>query len=586
MMVILQKLKINFYDLLTLKRRIFIIFICSTLIPFLFVVLMSYNTIYLVVNNKIEEGIQRNIKQVELAFENALSNLNHVSQLLAFEGTIGKKLNTLLTSDEPYERSQLTSQLMSELNVITFTNPNVGLTLYYYKNEGNYMFENLPVRNDFVPENSPVLAEHYKTTYYGPHISNYRYDKQHVLSILRKVDLTNRDDVYVYVESGFKLTQNILDNGLDEKNNASYLFLDTNGNIAYSEIPEVFKTNSKFSDQFNDKDNGSFNGYFWFKQTSSQGWSVISVISKADYNKEINSWFYQMLIFSLLLLAVSLFLAWLLWKMVYRPLNIFNKEIRSMINSNYQPKSTRRSIPEFDYVLNQFRQMRERIWELFSEVQQKEKRRADLEVEKLLYQINPHFLMNTLNSVHWLAVMNGQHEIDRLVLSLSKLLYYNLGKLGQATTIREEIDALKQYLVLQQIRYDFEFKVQIEVDEAVLNTPIPRFILQPIVENSLYHGFSDDGYIQVNVRLDKDIKISIRDNGSGISEEDIEQLLNNEQEQHKKVGMGIGMNYVKRMIEAQYEGKAELKIESEKGKGTSIYLTLPVLQVVAEKLIK
>src|SRR4029079_11461760 len=136
-----------------------------------------------------------------------------------------------------------------------------------------------------------------------------------------------------------------------------------------------------------------------------------------------------------------------------------------MAQNRAQVVNVKTKIPEFDFLLNQFRQMREQIWELFAEVEHNEKRRVDLEVEKLLYQINPHFLMNTLDTVHWLALMNGQNEIDKLVLSLNKLLYYNLGKMGDTSTIGDEIEALKEYLQLQQIRYDFRFEVDIDVDE-------------------------------------------------------------------------------------------------------------------------
>ena len=305
----------------------------------------------------------------------------------------------------------------------------------------------------------------------------------------------------------------------------------------------------------------------------------MSVIPKADYNKEMNQWFVQILLFSLLFLGMSLLMAWLLWKMVYLPLNGFNREIKLMAQNRVQTVAVRTKIPEFDFLLHQFRQMREQIWNLFAEVEQKEKRRVDLEVEKLLYQINPHFLMNTLDTVHWLAVMNGQNEIDRLVSSLNKLLHYNLGKLGQASTIYEEIEALKQYLILQQIRYDFKFDVQMNVDEGVWNMPIPRFILQPLVENSLYHGLSDDGYIKVDVSLTNAIQISIHDNGSGMSEETIHNLLHNPEVENKKVGMGIGLNYVKRMLESQYGDQADLSIKSVIGKGTTIFVSLPIMEV-------
>ncbi|TXK86167.1 sensor histidine kinase [Paenibacillus sp. N3.4] len=565
---------------MTLKKRIIMIFLFSSLIPFISIGLISYYTIYSILTNKIQSGIQSNLKQVELSLESTISNLNHVSQQLAFEGSVGKKLDQLLSStdSQPYERVKMKSNLKDELSLITFTNPNIGLTLYYFQNDHSYDLENSGVKNSFSPEKLPLLAQYSGISYYGPHVSNNPFDNQYVLSALRKVELPNRDDVYVYIETGFHLTQSILNNDQTGVKN-SHIFLDNNGRIAYSELPNTFAMDTTFPGIENGKSSGTQNGFYWFRQESNQGWSIVSVIPKADYNKEMNRWFVQILLFSLVFLGMSLFLAWLLWKMVYRPLNGFNKEIKLMAQNRIQSGIAKTRIPEFDYLLDQFRQMKEQIWDLFAEVEQKEKRRVDLEVEKLLYQINPHFLMNTLDTVHWLAVMNGQNEIDRLVTSLNKLLHYNLGKLGQASTMQEEIEALRQYLILQQIRYDFQFDVQIHVDEEVLKMPIPRFILQPLVENSLYHGLSDDGFIRVEVKLTQTINISIHDNGSGMSEEIIQNLLNNSEVENRKVGMGIGMNYVKRMIDSQYGERAKLEINSVVGKGTSILLSLPLSEL-------
>ncbi|WP_248930941.1 sensor histidine kinase [Paenibacillus hamazuiensis] len=576
-----KKRGFSIYEYLTLRRRIFIIFLCSTLIPFLIIGLISYYAIYSILTNKIHTGIQSNLKQVELSLENTIGNLNHVSQQLAEGGTFGKKLDQLLSEQEPYWRSYLTDELKNELSILTFTNPSIGLTFYYFQKEDRYDFENLGVKEGFSAKKLPLLAQYYRISYYGPHISNNRFDNGYVLSALRQVDLPERDDVYVYIESSFKLTQNILSN--DQFGSAlSHIILDNGGRIAYSELPAVFPQDTVAGDFMSGGKSGVHGDYYWFKETSNQGWSVITVIPKTDYNKEMNRWLTQILLFSLLFLPVSVLLAWLLWKMVYRPLNDFNREIKLMSQNRQQTAAVRTKIPEFDYLLNQFRQMKKQIWELFAEVEQKEKRRIDLEVEKLLYQINPHFLMNSLDTVHWLAVMNGQQEIDRLVQSLNKLLYYNLGKLGQSSTVQEEIDALRQYLTLQQIRYDFQFDVRIHVDDDVLKVPIPRFILQPLVENSLYHGLNDDGYIQVDVRLNGSvIEVSIRDNGAGMSEETIHNLLHSREAEGRKVGMGIGMNYVKRMIESQYGERGKLSIESAVGQGTSIYLQIPISEVEA-----
>lgn len=561
---------------MTLKKRIFLIFLFSSLVPFLSIFILSYYTIDSIFDNKIESGILSNLRQVELSLGSSISNLNHISQQLAYGGTIGKQLDEVLQqTGNPFERMQAVNQLKSELNLITFTNPSIGLTTYYFQ-DGTTQFESFPVKSDFSPGKLPLLAKYYGISYYGPHVSMNQFDNQYVLSALRKVELPDRDDVYVYIESGFHLTEDILRNN-QYGGALSHLILDGNGRIAYSEVPQIFANGARFPKFAQGDGTGIYQGYHWFKMTSNQDWSVVSVISDADYNREKNRWILQIVFVSLLFLCVTLLLAWLLWKMVYKPLNLFHKEIKRMSQNRMEVKNREQTrIPEFDYLLLQFSKMRTQIWNLFQEITQKEKNRADLEVEKLLYQINPHFLMNTLDTVHWLAVMNGQKEIDRLVQSLNKLLYYNLGKLGQASTIEEEISALKQYLILQQIRYDFQFDVRIEVDEKVLKMPVPRFILQPLVENSLYHGLRDEGYIEVRIRLDKDVHISIHDNGSGMSEETIRELLNNRTVEQKKVGMGIGINYVKRMLEARYEDKAKLEIKSELGTGTSVLLTLPI----------
>ncbi|MFC5469120.1 sensor histidine kinase [Cohnella suwonensis] len=561
---------------MTLKKRIVILFLLCSMIPFVSIGIISFYSIDSILSNKVRKGYENNLAQVEMSLENTFSNLNHVSQQLAFEGTIGQQLGQLLSTREPFERSQITEQLKSQLSLVTFTNPNIGLILYHFTSDKSIKFENFPVKDDFDLDKLPLLAQYYGISYYGPHISNSRLDNQYVLSALRKVDLPDRDDVYIYIESGLHLTQNLLDS--DQYGNAvSHLILDNNGRIAYTELPDQYRRNEIFADNRGGMMSGSDDANYWFKIKSAQGWSIVSIVSKTKYDMEINRWYVQMAVFSLFFVLIAFGLAVLLWKMLYNPLNKFNKEIKQFNpNSPHTQDATDPTrIPEFDHLLLHLRSMKEQIRDLFREIERKERVRADLEVEKLLYQINPHFLMNSLDTVHWLAVMNGQTEIDKLVLALNKLLHYNLGKLGQTTTIGEEVEALRQYLILQQIRYDFQFDVQILVDEETMNTMIPRFILQPLVENSLYHGLNDDGYIRVQIRKAEQIEIQVQDNGAGMSPETIRQLLDSEQTAQRKAGLGIGMNYVKRMLAAKYGEAARLEIQSEPGEGTTIFMLLP-----------
>lgn len=560
---------------ITFKNRIISIFLLSSLIPFISLGFISFYTIDSIIANKVESSIQSSLKQEVLAMENTLNNINHVSQQIAFGGGTNRLIEQLQTEKDPYERIRLRNEMKSELNVVTFSNPNVGLAMYYYPETGQHDFENAVVRDGFMPEKLPVMAVYPEITYYGPHMSFNRSSQQLVFSTIRKVNLPEQN-VYLYIETGFNVIKNILESENPQIQAGQLVILDNDGRISYSGDQELFPLNTIFPGFRPEAMSGSMEPYVWYKQTSNQGWSIVSALPKQELNREKNQWLFQMTVFFLLFVLAAVLVAWLLWKMVYKPLDKFNTEIKTLTQSDSEERTDLIHIPEFDYLLYQIRNMKKKIWELYGEIEQKEKRRGDLEVEKLLYQINPHFLMNTLDTVHWLAMMNGQEEIDKLVLSLNKLLHYNLGKLGEASTIGGEIQALKEYLQLQKIRYDFQFDVDIDVDEEAMSMTIPRFILQPLVENALYHGVSDDGYIHVGIQLNEELEITIQDNGAGMSQDKIERLLEDGSKETQKVGMGIGMKYVKRILEANYGDQARFEIKSELGKGTVVSLRIPV----------
>ncbi|SFT14636.1 sensor histidine kinase [Paenibacillus sp. BC26] len=560
----------------TFKNRIIFIFLISSLTPFICLGFISFYTIDSIIGNKVESALQSNLKQDIMTLENAINNLNHVSQQLAYGGGTNRLLEQLAVEQEPYERLKLTNDIKTELNVISFSNPNVGLMMFYDPEKDTHDFENFRVRGTFRPKELPVLAAYSEITYYGPYKSYNGSINQFVFSIMRKVNLPDQN-IYLYIETGRSAIESLFAPQNRKESSRRLLILDDQRRIAFSEVQDAFPENTVFP--ASDQTSGYHGDYFWNREISNQGWSIVSVTPENELNQERNRWLFQITGIFLAFFVGAVFFSWLLWKMVYRPLDKFNMEIKSLIHSNAKEHTEVTHIPEFDYLLYQTRSMKGKIWALYEEIEVKEKRRADLEVEKLLYQINPHFLMNTLDTVHWLALMNGQQEIDKLVLSLNKLLYYNLGKMGEVSTIGDEIDALKEYLQLQQIRYDFQFDVDLDVDEKALTIPCPRFLMQPLVENALYHGVSDDGYIYVGVQWNEQaLQITIQDNGAGMPQETIDRLLDDEAKDSHKVGMGIGMRYVKRILQATYGETAVLEIRSEIGKGTIVSLRLPILR--------
>ena len=239
-------------------------------------------------------------------------------------------------------------------------------------------------------------------------------------------------------------------------------------------------------------------------------------------------------------------------------------------------------------VMREVEQMKRQIENLISNMVEKEKSIQKIEFEKLLYQINPHFLLNTLNSIQWMAQMSHQREISEFVQRLKKLLSYNLGKEGRQTTLRMELEIVKEYIALQQMRYDFIIEMNIE-DGSYLDQPTVRMLFQPLVENAIRYGLGDDEKISIQVFEDVArhlAVVTISDSGKGLNQEEIDEInqpFDYDWGYWKNENRGIGLRYVKAMLESFYDGQTSLFVNSKKGFGTKITILLPVREPEEKK---
>lgn len=552
------------------KNRLIVMLVFSALVPLVLIGSISYVSMHSMLEHKAERGVRTNLRQVRLSLENTLGQLNHVSQQLAFDGRVGKNLEQYLLA-RSYEKRRLQDDIRSQLNLIHFTNPSVGLMFYFFAGTNEYMFENFPVDDKFGIDKLPMLDTFKDITYYGPHPSLAPLLGNKVLSIVRRIDLPEREDVYVYIETSFKLAETIIGSEPFDAE-AAHLIVDHDGTVTFSENVRDFPIGSAY-DRLSAERNIRGN-YVLFEESGNQTWKIVSAIPQAAYEREIRGWIRQFTLFTLLSLGISALIAWTIRRSLYKPLRAISQDIRNVKNNRLRAPLGKSGMLEFDMIHAEFAHMRHRISELIADAELREKNKARMEVEKLTHQINPHFIYNTLDTVRWLARMNGQGEIDEVVSSMYKVLRYNLGKSGPAT-IRQEIDNLRNYAKLQGIRYRFAFDVRIRADEGLLDVPVPRFVLQPLVENSLFHGLGDDGAIEVSVVQEGEgfVCIAVSDNGRGMTEVEIGRALTDEPQ---KKGLGIGLHYVRRMIQIEGGPDAELRIDSRLGSGTTFRLKLPI----------
>jgi len=236
---------------------------------------------------------------------------------------------------------------------------------------------------------------------------------------------------------------------------------------------------------------------------------------------------------------------------------------------------------EVKAMIRQFNKMMIKISELMERVVLEQSAQRRSELKALQSQINPHFLYNTLDSIIWLIENNKNREAGEVVVALSNLFRSSISKDSVTVPLRDEIEHVSNYLLIQNFRYSDSFDYELDVDEDALDCPTMKLILQPIVENCIYHGLKnkiDRGIIQIKAKREGDfLVLSVTDNGYGMRQEAITDLYRSFEGEDDSDDR-VGLKNIYQRIRFYYGGDAEMRIESEPDEGTTITIKEPVIE--------
>lgn len=223
--------------------------------------------------------------------------------------------------------------------------------------------------------------------------------------------------------------------------------------------------------------------------------------------------------------------------------------------------------------------MARRIQTLMQDIVAEHESKRKSEFDTLQSQINPHFLYNTLDIIVWMIENEQKQEAVKVVTALARFFRISLSKGKSIIPVRDELEHIRNYLTIQQMRFKNKFTYEIEADGEVLDLACLKLMLQPLVENAIYHGmeFMDgDGEIHVRVRREaEDLFFEISDNGLGMTKEQVENLLGDKPHVSSRRGSGIGVKNVNERIRLYFGEAYGLVIESEPDVGTLIRCHLP-----------
>jgi len=289
------------------------------------------------------------------------------------------------------------------------------------------------------------------------------------------------------------------------------------------------------------------------------------------------------------MLLLSLWLAYIISKSISTPIQQLVTTAEGISQGNLDQQITQyHKKSDFYSLANAFTHMQTALKEQIATEKQaleKDKQLKEMELEVLKSQINPHFLFNSLNVVSKLALIEGAEQTSDLTVAISNLLRYNLKQLDTPVPLRDEVKHANDYVYIQQARYRDRVQFQLDIDQNQLDTTVPVLTLQPILENIFVHGIEQlEHGARITLRIygdDQYTWITISDNGKGMDEETVEQLLQYQQgfrsSKPAPTGQstGLGTHNVFRRLQLLYGDQHGVEIESRLGEGTAITLRIP-----------
>lgn len=323
-------------------------------------------------------------------------------------------------------------------------------------------------------------------------------------------------------------------------------------------------------------------------------WTIVSMTPSQDLNVELAQTKRYLLIVVTILLLFSALVALIVSRTISSPLGRLVRQMKQVENGNFHGMVNVTSYEEINGLVDSFNHMVRRVEELIERVKLSTVSEKNAELHALQSQVNPHFLYNTLDMIYWMLDEKGNDRLGEVVLSLSQMFRYSSHWEGNAeVTLREEVEQIRHYLTIIQMRLEDRLTVEIAIDDRWLDLNVPKMLLQPVIENAVKHGLEaqrQQGHLLVEAVPDeKYLNIRVQDNGAGMTPETLNRLRRSlhvsdqaqgqsgkEGTSETKIRQGIGMQNVHQRLKYMFGEPYGIGIESSPGHGTTVTLRLPL----------
>lgn len=549
--------------------------------------------LYLRFSNSTEEVVSKNnqtiIDQVNLNLDSYLRNMMKISDTIYYRAI--KKI------DMSVENIEKEMDLIYEANKDNL----ISITLFSEYGEviDSYPLQqlkkNIEARNNDWFQNAKNKKEnlHFST----PHVQNLFYDPNYkytwVVSLSRAVEITNNGKTssgVLLVDMNFSGIEQICKNVEVSKNGYVYL-IDRDGEIIYHPRQQLIYSNlitenNKEAAKFEDGNHiEKFDGskrLVTVKTVGYTGWKLVAISPMSD----VTAGYYEFRVFAIFIMIFAIFILisinMFVSSRIANPIKELEKSVKEFENGVVNLNITENGSYEVQHLAKAIKSMVNQMNILMKNIMIEQESKRKSELNALQAQINPHFLYNTLDSIIWMIENEKYDGSIVMVSALARFFRISLSKGKNVITVKDELEHARNYLTIQNIRYKNKFSYSIESDENTLNLISIKLIVQPLIENAIYHGMeymSGDGDIVVkSYKKEKDLYIDIIDNGLGMPQEIADKLLTEKVNNGHKKGSGIGLRNVHERIKLYFGEEYGLEVYSEPDEGTTIRIHMPAVE--------
>lgn len=565
-----------------LKYRFFYAFILFVLIPIAGIQIYQFNKIENLIEYRISQLNHNQLEQIAQSFEVMKTKI--IMSMLTLEND--KTVISVLQNPDRYELSERNSTLEDRFNTLQTYEYSSYVQYSMTDNHGNLYksYKSEETSNNIIPEKGLAYLLNSDTSYHlllSETDSNELWNRSPLFTLYSVAKDSNHEPVgmlriRVDYQEWFKSVAKEISTG------QRYFILDAAGTaIAQTKSGLPLQTgtvqkliskpiNSTSPTYYMDK---STNALINIRYLPSMDWYIINLFPLDMFLGDLKAMQDQVLVTLYIMLGMFSAITLLISASITRPLQQLQKKMVEMVKKNLNIH-----LPEDDYKgeilgLNQaFNRMVYDINNLVTQLKLEERQKEAIHSQMLLNQINPHFLLNTLNSIKWIALDQKNDEIAEICVSLGRLLESGLNSEVEMIYLKDEIDLVGAYVYIQKYRYDQLFEMFYEVDPALEYALVPKLGLQTLVENAINHGFSQmesGGTVVIRAYAEnKKLHIEVEDNGIGIER--------SKQFNNKRNRRGIGLANLRERYHLLFKKEAEVLL-IPLSQGTKVKLSFPIL---------